>query len=223
MKAPLTLALDASTYVGTAALLRGSTVLAATAVPMRTPDRETLLPAIAALLSDAGIAARDLERVVCGDGPGSFTSLRIAAATAKGIALGAGASLYSMSSLMLIVAGNDIVDQPGRYVAVLDALRGDVYAGAYEVTPDHAPTELASPTVMPRDEALERAHRLAARVVGPQESPPLAPHARGVARLIAQLDAAPPRDLASWEPCYGRPAEAQARWEREHGRPLASA
>jgi hypothetical protein len=41
-----------------------------------------------------------------------------------------------------------------------------------------------------------------------------------VSLLASRLAAAPPVDLATWEPQYGRVAEAQAKWEREHGRPL---
>ena len=47
-----------------------------------------------------------------------------------------------------------------------------------------------------------------------------APHARNVAYLTKLLDATAPADLARWEPQYGRLAEAQVRWEAEHGRPL---
>jgi tRNA threonylcarbamoyladenosine biosynthesis protein TsaB len=218
---PLTLALDASTYSGTAALVRGSAVLMELDVPMRTPDRESLLPAIASLLDRAHVTPREIERVVCGAGPGSFTSLRIAAAIAKGVALGAAAPLFAVSSLLLIIAGNDIAAEPGRYVAILDALRGDVFAAAFEVRPPASVIELCPATLMPRVDAQALALRLSACVVGPDQESRLMPHARGVARLHNTLDNAAPEDLALWEPSYGRLAEAQARWEREHGRPLA--
>jgi tRNA threonylcarbamoyladenosine biosynthesis protein TsaB len=41
-----------------------------------------------------------------------------------------------------------------------------------------------------------------------------------VARLLAPTIAREPVDLASWEPDYGRLAEAQVRWEAAHGRSL---
>ena len=47
-----------------------------------------------------------------------------------------------------------------------------------------------------------------------------APHARGVARLIGETSVLRVVDRAGWEPSYGRLAEAQARWEQAHGRPL---
>lgn len=221
----LTLALDASTYCGTAALIRGSALLADAAVPMRTPDRETLLPAVASLFQRTGLEPRAVERVVCGAGPGSFTSLRIAGAIAKGIAYGVGASLYAVSSLLLMVAGNDLAERPGRYLATLDALRGELFAAPVEVGERGELTELAPPVLVARPDADALAARLGAQLVGVAADavPVLAPHARGVTRLRARLDRAAPESLAAWEPDYGRVAEAQARWEREHGRPLAGA
>jgi tRNA threonylcarbamoyladenosine biosynthesis protein TsaB len=46
------------------------------------------------------------------------------------------------------------------------------------------------------------------------------PHARAAAHLTNMITAAAPADLAEWEPLYGRLAEAQVKWEAEHGHPL---
>jgi tRNA threonylcarbamoyladenosine biosynthesis protein TsaB len=51
----------------------------------------------------------------------------------------------------------------------------------------------------------------------------VAPRARAAARLAGLIDATPAADLASWEPAYGRLAEAQVKWEAAHGRPLTRA
>ena len=83
--------------------------------------------------------------------------------------------------------------------------------------------EIAPFALIPRTEVALRAESLGARAVGPAEGEPLWPHARGAAVLASALDGASPVDLASWEPQYGRLAEAQVRWEREHGRPLSEA
>jgi tRNA threonylcarbamoyladenosine biosynthesis protein TsaB len=227
MTQTLTLALDASTYSGTAAVLCGSAELGAIDVPMRNVGRETLLPAIADLMQRARCAMDDVERIVCGSGPGSFTGLRIAAAMAKACAMRRGTRdetpLYGVSSLILIVAGNDIARQPGRYVAVLDALRGDVYAAAFDVSEQLEIVEIEGTAVRPRDTIASFAARLGARLVGPDQALRVAPHARGVARLESMFDTALPADLATWEPEYGRPAAAQQRWEETHGRPLGGA
>lgn len=227
MTQSLTLALDASTYSGSAALLCGATELGAIDVPMRNVGRETLLPAIADLMQQSRRTMDDVERIVCGSGPGSFTGLRIAASIAKACAMRRGAHdekpFYGVSSLMLIVAGNDVARQPGRYVAVLDALRGDAYTAAFEVGEQLGIVEIEGTSVRPRETIESFAARLGARVVGPDHTPHFAPHARGVARLEWLLDAAAPADLATWEPEYGRPAAAQRRWEEAHGRPLGGA
>jgi tRNA threonylcarbamoyladenosine biosynthesis protein TsaB len=57
--------------------------------------------------------------------------------------------------------------------------------------------------------------------IGPGETEPRDPHARGFAALLRASDDLVRRvDVASWEPDYGRKAEAQVRWEQAHGRAL---
>lgn len=228
MTSLLTLALDASTYSGTVALLCGADQLAACEVPMRNPGRETLLPAVADVVERSGRPIGDVARIVCGSGPGSFTGLRIAASIAKGLALGARARegeripFYGVSSLLLIVAGNELARRPGRYVAMLDALRGEVFTAVFDVSEQLEIVEIEPTSVQSRDHINAYAARFGARLVGPDQPEHLAPHARGVARLHAMLDNTVPADLESWEPNYGRAAEAQVRWEKAHGRPLRS-
>src|ERR1041385_5784484 len=82
----ITLALDAATYVGTVAVLRDGDVVAARETAMRGRDVERLMPAVADALDAATVRATEIGRIVCGEGPGSFTSLRIAASIAKGLA-----------------------------------------------------------------------------------------------------------------------------------------
>jgi tRNA threonylcarbamoyladenosine biosynthesis protein TsaB len=227
MSAILTLALDASTYTGSVALLEGSRVISECEVAMRGEKEERLMPAVESIMADAGIAPADLGRVACGGGPGSFTSLRIAAAIGKGIAAGRGIPLYSVSSLLLLVASSSATRAPGRYLAVMDALRGDVYVAGYEIressNPEDGGTDLvetAPLALMERGGVSALADSLGARCIGPGEGIAAIPKGWGFARLKTLLDRSAPVDLALWEPDYGRLAEAQVRWEREHGRPL---
>ncbi len=220
MTKTLTLALDAATYTGTVAVLSDGAIVAERAVAMRGEHEERLLPAVASALTEAGAQPADITRVVCGGGPGSFTSLRIAASIAKGLASARGVPMFEVPSLALIIAGNPL--SAGRYLAALDAMRGEVYVAGYARDSDGI-TEIAPPALVARDAAAAVAESLGARLAGPAESLAVAPHARGVALLGSWLAAAPPVDLATWEPRYGRVAEAQAKWEREHGRPLTGA
>ncbi len=227
MNTPVTLALDASTYTGSVALIEGSRLLSECEVAMRGEKEERLMPAVESVLSDAGVRPSDLSCIACGGGPGSFTSLRIAAAIGKGMAAGRGIPLYTASSLILIVAGSPAGTTPGRYLAVLDALRGDVYTAAYEVQErasgedgEFEVVEIAPLALVERDSAGALAKSLGARCIGPREELSAIPRASGFARIGALLERSGPVDLALWEPDYGRLAEAQVRWEREHGKPL---
>jgi tRNA threonylcarbamoyladenosine biosynthesis protein TsaB len=216
----ITLALDAATYTGTVAVLRDGHVVAERAVAMRGEHEERLLPAVAAALAEAGATPADITRVVCGAGPGSFTSLRIAGSIAKGIASARALPMFELPSLALIIAGNALPD--GRYLAVLDAMRGESYTAGYERRATGV-VAIAPPALVARAAVAEMAEALGARLAGPAEELAVGPHARGAALLGAWIAGASPVDLATWEPQYGRVAEAQAKWEREHGRPLSGA
>jgi tRNA threonylcarbamoyladenosine biosynthesis protein TsaB len=217
----ITLALEASTYAGSAALLRDDELVAERSVAMRGREHEALMPAVAELLVEQDIVPGEIDQVVCGAGPGSFTSLRIAGAIAKGMALAAVCPLIPISSLALLVASHEPVEA-GRFLAVLDALRGEHYVGLFEVTDARETRALGPELRIPSGEIAERAAQAHARVVG--SGLPVdhvtTPRAGAVARLGAMLAAAPEADLATWEPAYGRQAEAQVKWEATHGRAL---
>ena len=217
----ITLSVDASTYRGTVAVLDGERLLYESAVGMRGRDSELLMPAVSDALGQSGRDIAQVRRVICGAGPGSFTSLRIAASIAKGIAVGRDVPLYAVSSLALIVAGN-VSDGPRgvrRYLAALDALRGESYVAEFEheagvVRPAGAMR------LVPTDDVAALAESTGARPVGPDQRDHWLPHARGVALLHGVIDQEGAVDLAGWEPLYGRMAEAQVKWEATNGRPL---
>jgi len=75
---------------------------------MKGAEHERLMPAIASALTHACVDIDAVGRVVCGAGPGSFTSLRIAGAIAKGIASGVGVPLFALPSMALIAGGADV-------------------------------------------------------------------------------------------------------------------
>ena len=217
--ARVTLALDASTYIGTVAVLRDHVLVAEGDALMRGEQEERLMPRVASVLAESGYAVSDVERVICGGGPGSFTSLRIAGAIAKGIAMGNEVPLYGVSSLALIVAGHRPSLADGRYLALLDAMRDERYAALYAVT-NGVVTEIETVGRVAVADLALLCEQKAARAIGPREMIDAAPHARGVAIMLDGILAAGAVPLDSWEPEYGRLAEAQVKWEAAHGRPL---
>lgn len=224
-KRSYTLALEGATYEGSVALLADSTVIAERSVrpeeasPTRRGDR--LMPAIAECLEEGGVKRGEITRIVCGAGPGSFTSLRVAGSVAKGLATGYGVDLFAVPSLLLTVTGARPPLAPGEYLSVLDAMRGEFFAARVLLQPGGFATQIEPTTILHAEQIGEAAARdRAVRVIGPGQEHDARPHARGVAAVLSSIVGAGPVDLASWEPDYGRLAEAQVRWEAAHGRPL---
>ncbi len=88
-----------------------------------------LLPAVQWLLGRAGITAAELELIVCCDGPGSFTGLRIGMATAKGLAVAARAPLVVVPTLDALAWPHR--EWPGMIVAAIDARKQRLYCALY--------------------------------------------------------------------------------------------
>ncbi len=220
----ITLVLDASTSIGSVAVLRDREVVAEGEAVMRGEREERLMPAVASTLGEAGCSVRDVARVICGAGPGSFTSLRVAGAIAKGIVMGNGVradGLYAVSSLALIVAGRGPAARAGRWLALLDAMRDERYAALFEVGVGGEVREVERLGLIAATDVARTCDRLGARAIGPCEMVEAAPRARGAALLLDSIIAAGAVALDTWEPEYGRLAEAQVRWEAAHGRSLA--
>jgi tRNA threonylcarbamoyladenosine biosynthesis protein TsaB len=223
---PYTLALEGATYEGSVAILRESKLVAErtlTADDGHAQGRggERLMPAVAECISEAGVGRGEIARIVCGSGPGSFTSLRVAGSVAKGLAAGYGVELYAVSSLLLTVTGAQPSLPIGEYLSVLDAMRGEFFATRIVLRPEGAANQPEPPALLSAEQLADLTEReRALRIIGPGQQIDAHPHARGVAPLLAAIIDAGPVDLASWEPDYGRLAEAQVRWEAAHGRPL---
>ncbi|MGH7619959.1 MAG: tRNA (adenosine(37)-N6)-threonylcarbamoyltransferase complex dimerization subunit type 1 TsaB [Gemmatimonadaceae bacterium] len=217
----ITLALDASTYTGDVAVIVDDRVAAEQSTAMKGVHEERLMPAVAHALDAASVDRRSIDRIVCGKGPGSFTSLRIAGAIAKGLASGLDKPLYAVPSMALVLGGAGL--GAGRYVVAIDALRGELYVGLYDVDPRRAITELEPARLIAAVDVHRVATEFEARIVSPSriEGAVVAmPRAAAVARLEGLLEAFGPVNVDRWEPSYGRLAEAQVKWESAHGRPL---
>lgn len=220
----IALAVDASTYRGTVAVLRDSEVIAVGEAAMRGATDERLMPAVADALARSSIGISAVDAVICGAGPGSFTSLRIAAGTAKGIASARGLPLFALPSLGLAVAS--VSREAGRYCVVADALRGDRFAAVYDVDESGVVVELEPARVLAASDADAFARTHGARLLAVSASGDatfVQPHAAGAARMRSWIDRSGEVDVAAWQPVYGRLAEAQVKWEVAHGRPLAGA
>jgi tRNA threonylcarbamoyladenosine biosynthesis protein TsaB len=228
MTSSITLAIEGATYQGSVAVIRGADVVAERTLRAedggipRAGRGERLMPAVAECLEEARVRGSDIARIVCGAGPGSFTSLRVAGSVAKGLASGYGVELYAVSSLLLTVSGARPPLPNGKYLSVLDAMRGEFYS-SHIILQSGVAAQPEPPTLISSAQLEEiRLREHAIRTVGPGQGIDAHPHARGVAPILASIVESGPVNLASWEPDYGRLAEAQVRWEAAHGRPLTT-
>jgi tRNA threonylcarbamoyladenosine biosynthesis protein TsaB len=130
------LAFDTSTETLSLAVSHGEQLWTHTA-PGGAQASATLIPAILALLAQAGLRLDELDVIAFGRGPGSFTGLRTACAVAQGLGLGVEASGKTVQLLpvdTLLAMAEEARHRSGvrRVVVVLDARMDEVYTASYD-------------------------------------------------------------------------------------------
>jgi tRNA threonylcarbamoyl adenosine modification protein YeaZ len=209
----LWLALDTSGDQASVALGSAGVMLAESVVDGARRHAVELLPAIERMLAAASVRLDQVHGILLTDGPGSFTGLRIGATVAKALARVGHLPVRTASALLVIArAGWHEARTARRVLAQTDALRGELYAALYDMTASEIRTIREPHVVRPLELAGWEPPDLVAR------HPPRASvllDLLGIPGATREI-----RDLETWEPEYGRPAEAQARWEAAHGRRL---
>jgi len=175
------LAIDTALAACSAAVLdtEHGGIVAAESLPMTRGHAEALMPLIARVMDQAGLAFTDLDRVAVTTGPGSFTGLRVGIAAARGIALAAGKSAVGLSTLFAYAAPQMAADDRIPVVAAIDARHGHVYLQVFGPggrTP-------SAPRLAPLREAVQAASAAPACIVGSA--------AQSVAAGLSQADAEP--------------------------------
>ena len=153
----LTLAIDSTAATAACALSRDGRLVAMNTVDGRLTHSEILLPMIERMLADSALKIDDVDMFACATGSGSFTGVRIGAATIKGLAFGSGKPCVGVSTLEALAynlelgitpdtAANDRdidisckdcdIDRIGQdrgilVVPVMDARRGQVYTALF--------------------------------------------------------------------------------------------
>src|SRR4029078_235046 len=108
-----------------------------------------LLPALQALLVQAGASLGELRGIVLSDGPGSFTGLRVGASLAKALVPARSLPLWTAPSLLVRAAG--LAERDNVVLAIANALRGDLSAAAYRFHSQEIRTELIPAVRRPED------------------------------------------------------------------------
>lgn len=156
------LALDTATSACTVAVTDGENVLAELTLQVPRAHSTRLMPLVAQALEESGLERSQLDLVAAGTGPGSFTGLRIGLATAKGVAFTLDKPCVGVCTLKAMAYGTGA--QEGLVVSLLDAKRGEVYAGIYAAggRDPAAWTELVGPSHFSLDRLSEVLHDLRA-------------------------------------------------------------
>jgi tRNA threonylcarbamoyladenosine biosynthesis protein TsaB len=195
----LILSLDTATDIAAACVWRDGRVLAESATRARSVAAQRVLADVDRLMNEAGVEPPDLEMVVAGTGPGTFTGLRIGLAAARALGFALGIPVKGVSTLDALLAGDGVA------VACVDARRGEVFAAGAGLEPRAlAPEALAAAlpagTVCAGDGAIHYRERLAGLEIPRDDSPLHVPWARHHAALAGS--AGPP------EPVYLRAPDA---------------
>lgn len=144
------LALETATSVGSVAVWRDG-LATECSFDIRGSASERVLPAVDHALAVTGTLPEEIDALVVGAGPGSFTGVRIAASMAKGWTMARGTPLFAYSSLLALAAGTAV---SGPVCAAFDARRGEVYAACYELSTRGA-TELLAPAAWKLEDLLD--------------------------------------------------------------------
>lgn len=188
-----------------------------------------LIPLVQSLLQRAGLSLRELDAIVFGRGPGSFTGLRTAASVAQGLGFGARVPVLGIDTLLAVAEDAHQRCGADRVIALLDARMNEVYAGRY--AHDARGWRREGDMVLSRPEAIEvpAGWTLAGNAFAaygnalPAHSPRVeaVPSAAALLRLApARLAAGEAQDATHALPVYIRDKVAQTSEERARARSL---
>ena len=214
------LAFDTSNQALSLSILEDEHLLAQTTLNIKKNHSITLMPAIDFLMNSLDMKPMDLDRIVVAQGPGSYTGLRIAVATAKTLAHTLKIELVGVSSLLALVPEQ----VEGLVISIMDARRNNVYAGFYQSgqavrSEAHLPLvevlEIAGATNQPVTfvgETTAFAEQIGAALPQAAIQPSL-PDAAAIGRLGLDL---PAQSIHDFVPNYLKRVEAEENWLKTH-------
>ena len=223
------LAIETATLAGGVALYEEGRVIGLSLLDVQLTHSERLMAMVHRLLEDCRATLDDVDGLAVSIGPGSFTGLRVGAATAKGLALARGWPVAPVPTLDALAAGLPFAD--AAVCPILDARKGEVYLGLYGWTgeamsrrseylalpPERAVERLPSPVIVLGDGVAAcrpywRHLGGGVRVAPPAQSVPSAAVVAQIGHAV--LAAGQGIDGDALEPLYLRPSESELRLRR---------
>lgn len=124
------LAIDTSSTSGSVAVAVNGRITYLSFLDIAVTHSERLMPQIDNALKQSKIKIADIDIVALGNGPGSFTGIRIGLATAKGICFGLKIPLLAYNTLDILYKNMDFCQQP--VAALIDARMNEIYGALYD-------------------------------------------------------------------------------------------
>ncbi len=224
------LAIELSEMLGSVAAVRQTELIAELALPTDQRSARSLAPTIQQLLASVGWKPADLQLIAVTSGPGSFTSLRIALATAKAMAYALGCDVIGVDTLDALAW--TAADQAERYELALDAQREQVFCATFERLADGQIVRRTETQILSNAAWLQsltsgvRVAGNALRRIGGELPPSVhavaeqfwTPSAKVVGQLGYQQFLAGRRDdVYQLVPSYLRVTAAEEQWQKRHG------
>ena len=124
------LAVDSTATTASVAITEDELLLAEYTIANGNTHSETLLPMVEASLNTLGLSVSDIDVFACSAGPGSFTGVRIGAATVKGLAFGSEKPCVAVSTLEALAY--NLIGTKGLICPVMNARRSQVYTALFK-------------------------------------------------------------------------------------------
>ena len=151
------LAIDTSTNVATVSLQVENTLYTQNINDTQTHSQK-LLPLITEILNNHNLKIKDIDKYICGNGPGSFTGIRIGASTVKALAQVTNKKIFGVSTLDAL-AYNEVI--PNKYIcSLIDARNNNAYYCIYKANEDNTITYLSAHSTASIEEIVEKLNEL---------------------------------------------------------------
>lgn len=224
------LALDSSALTATVALAEDGILRCEITLNTALTHSQTLMPMVDEALSLTGWNIGEIDRFVCAHGPGSFTGLRIGIGTVKGLAMGVDKPCVGVSTLKALAY--NMWGTEKTIVPIMDARRGEVYAGVYrqegdsliQVAPDRALpltdlcAELSGDCIFLGDGVPVHKETIENLLGDRAQFAPLSHNLPRAAALLAAAENTPSVSYHELSPVYLRKSQAEREYEERNGK-----
>ncbi len=157
------LALDSSGLVASVALVAENELIGEYTINYKKTHSQTLLPMLDAMFQQLEMEIAEIDAIAISGGPGSFTGLRIGAATAKGLGLALNKPLIHIPTAEAMAY--QLVGVSGIICPIMDARRSQVYTGMYQYDGEGEFQVIESQMALPMDEVIEKLNEMGQTVV----------------------------------------------------------